>query len=144
MSLHPIVSTFCECPASSVPMATGQRYTVNPGFRGFRVSALLRFLCIGFLMVNFLSQQMIAQQALTWEEIRQKFEASNPTLQAAQINTEESRAAQITAYLRPNPNFSLAADGVQISRNFGVWRPLSGVVETPGISYLHERQHKRE
>jgi hypothetical protein len=26
----------------------------------------------------------------------------------------------------------------------GVWRPFSGVVETPGISYLHEREHKRE
>ena len=26
----------------------------------------------------------------------------------------------------------------------GVYRPLSGVVETPGISYLHEREHKRE
>jgi cobalt-zinc-cadmium efflux system outer membrane protein len=65
-------------------------------------------------------------------------------LKAAKLNIDESRAAEITAYLRPNPDFSLSADGVQISRNFGVWRPLSGVVETPGISYLHERQHKRE
>ena len=30
------------------------------------------------------------------------------------------------------------------ARNQGVWRPLSGVLETPAISYLHERQHKRE
>ena len=69
---------------------------------------------------------------------------TNPTLKAAQLNVGESRAAEITAYLRPNPDFTISADGFQISRNEGVWRPFSGVVETPGISYLHERQHKRE
>ena len=65
-------------------------------------------------------------------------------MKAAQLNIDESRAAEITAYLRPNPDFTISADGFQISRNMGVWRPFSGVVETPGISYLHERQHKRE
>jgi len=65
-------------------------------------------------------------------------------LKAAQLNIDESRAAEITAYLRPNPDFTISADGFQISRNMGVWRPFSGVVETPGISYLHEREHKRE
>src|SRR5580692_8117710 len=85
-----------------------------------------------------------AQMALDWQQIREKFRTSNPTLKAAQLNIDESRAAEITAYLRPNPDFSLAADGFQISKNGGVWRPLSGLVETPGISYLHERDHKRE
>src|SRR4029077_4513928 len=28
--------------------------------------------------------------------------------------------------------------------NQGVWRPLAGTFESPAISYLHERQHKRE
>ncbi|MGD0301436.1 MAG: TolC family protein, partial [Bryobacteraceae bacterium] len=65
-------------------------------------------------------------------------------MKAAQLNIDESRAAEITAYLRPNPDFTISADGFQISRNMGVWRPFSGVVETPGISYLHEREHKRE
>ena len=32
------------------------------------------------------------QQALTWEQVRDKFEAVNPTLKAAQINIDESRA----------------------------------------------------
>ena len=85
-----------------------------------------------------------AQQAFTWQQIKDKFAATNPTLKAAQLNIDESRAAEITAYLRPNPDFSLSADGFQIARNGGVWRPFSGVVETPGISYLHEREHKRE
>jgi cobalt-zinc-cadmium efflux system outer membrane protein len=65
-------------------------------------------------------------------------------LKAAQLNIDESRAAEITAYLRPNPDFTLSADGFQVSRNLGVWRPFAGVVETPSLSYLHERQHKRE
>jgi cobalt-zinc-cadmium efflux system outer membrane protein len=85
-----------------------------------------------------------AQTTLTWQQTKDKFAASNPTLKAAQLNIDESRAAEITAYLRPNPDFSLTADGLQISRNMGVWRPLSGIVETPGVSYLHEREHKRE
>jgi len=91
-----------------------------------------------------LGGRALAQAPLTWEQVKARFEASNPTLRAAQINIQESRAAEITAYLRPNPDFTLTADGVQISRNSGVWRPFNGVVQTPGISYLHERQNKRE
>ena len=85
-----------------------------------------------------------AQTAFTWQQIKEKFEATNPTLRAAQLNIDESRAAEITAYLRPNPDLSVTADGFQISRNEGVWRPFSGVLEVPSISYLHEREHKRE
>src|SRR5580658_10998235 len=88
--------------------------------------------------------RLSAQTALSWQQTKDKFAAANPTLKAAQLNIDESRAAEITAYLRPNPDFSLTADGLQIAKNMGVWRPLSGVVETPGVSYLHERDHKRE
>ena len=35
-------------------------------------------------------------------------------MKAAQLNIDESRAAEITAYLRPNPDFSLTALGVLI------------------------------
>jgi hypothetical protein len=44
-----------------------------------------------------------AQTAFNWQQIKDKFEAANPTLKAAQLNIDESRAAEITAYLRPNP-----------------------------------------
>ncbi len=91
-----------------------------------------------------LTANLQAQIAYTWQQLLEKFEASNPTLKAEKLNIDESRAAEITAYLRPNPDFTITADGFQISKNGGVWRPLSGVVETPGISYLHEREHKRE
>jgi outer membrane protein, heavy metal efflux system len=61
-----------------------------------------------------------------------------------QLNVDESRAAEVTAYLRPNPDLTVTADGFQIAPNQGIWRPLSGVLETPAVSYLHEREHKRE
>jgi cobalt-zinc-cadmium efflux system outer membrane protein len=84
------------------------------------------------------------QQALTWEQVRDKFETANPTLKAAQINIDESRANEITAYLRPNPNFGMLADGTQLVPYQGVWKPLAGTDYSPSISYLHERRHKRE
>jgi len=96
------------------------------------------------LISGFLATQLCGQSPLTWGQIKERFEAANPTLRAGKLNIDESRAAEITAYLRPNPDLSITADGFQVSRNGGVWRPLSGVVETPGISYLHEREHKRE
>jgi outer membrane protein, heavy metal efflux system len=85
-----------------------------------------------------------AQTAFSWQQIMDKFESANPILKAAQLNIDESRAAEVTAFLRPNPDLTISADGFQISPNLGIWRPLSGVVETPALSYLHERQHKRE
>ena len=85
-----------------------------------------------------------AQSVFSWQQVKDKFAAANPTLKAAQLNIDESRAAEITAYLRPNPDLSISVDGFQVNSNGGAYRPLSGVVETPSISYLHERQHKRE
>src|SRR5215472_4496621 len=85
-----------------------------------------------------------AQQALTWDEVRARFEANNPVLRAGQIGIDESKANEITAYLRPNPQFTLLTDGTQIVRSHGVWQPFSGTLVTPSLSYLHERAHKRE
>jgi outer membrane protein, heavy metal efflux system len=85
-----------------------------------------------------------AQQALTWQQVRSRFESTNPTLLADQLNVDESRAEEITANLRPNPTFDLTVDGTQIAPHDGVWQPFAGTFESPGISYLHERRHKRE
>jgi cobalt-zinc-cadmium efflux system outer membrane protein len=81
---------------------------------------------------------------LSWEQVRQRFEQNNPTLRAGQIGIDESKAQEITAFLRPNPALTLAADGTQIAPHKGIWRPFAGTYETPGVSYLHERRHKRE
>jgi outer membrane protein TolC len=96
------------------------------------------------LVAVLLPAAALAQTALSWQQIKEKFEATNPTLKAAQLNIDESRAAEITAYLRPNPDFGLAADGTQLTRYQGVYRPFAGTQISPSISYLHERQHKRE
>jgi cobalt-zinc-cadmium efflux system outer membrane protein len=85
-----------------------------------------------------------AQQALTWEQVKAKFEAANPALRADEINVEEMKAEEITAFLRPNPQFTFSTDGTQIVRHNGVWQPLAGTQYQPNVSYLHERERKRE
>jgi len=85
-----------------------------------------------------------AQQTLTWEQVRERFEQNNPTLLADKLSIDESKAEEITAFLRPNPQFTLLADGTQIAPHDNVWRPFAGTFESPSLSYLHERRHKRE
>jgi len=96
------------------------------------------------LLAGMLPAGAFAQTAYTWQQLVQKFEATNPTMKANQLNIDESRAAEITAYLRPNPDFGLAADGTQLTPYLGIYRPFSGTQISPSISYLHEREHKRE
>jgi cobalt-zinc-cadmium efflux system outer membrane protein len=86
----------------------------------------------------------LAQTGLSWQQIKDKFAARNPTLKAAALSIDESRAAEITAFLRPNPDFTLSTDGTQISRFNGHWRPFIGTQFGTSFSYLHERQQKRE
>jgi cobalt-zinc-cadmium efflux system outer membrane protein len=83
-------------------------------------------------------------QAWTWEQVKDRFELDNPTLLADKLSIDESRAQEITAFLRPNPTLSLSIDGTQIAPEKGVWRPFAGTYETPAISFLQERQHKRQ
>ena len=85
-----------------------------------------------------------SQQALSWDQVKARFEATNPALKADADNVDEMRAEEITAYLRPNPQFTLSADGTQIAPHDGVWTPFKGTYEQPNFSYLHERDHKRE
>jgi outer membrane protein, heavy metal efflux system len=110
-----------------------------PALRIFR-----KGLCFGLLLHLAASGSAFAQKALTWQEVRGKFEALNPTLRAGLIGIDEAKASEITAFLRPNPDFTLSADGTQIAPNNGVWQPFSGTLFTPTLSYLHERRHKRE
>jgi cobalt-zinc-cadmium efflux system outer membrane protein len=89
------------------------------------------------------------QTGYTWDQIKSKFEAGNPTLKADAINVDEMKAQEITAYLRPNPQVGLSSDGLQVAPHntpgLGEhWLPLTGVQLVPSISYLHERDHKRE
>jgi cobalt-zinc-cadmium efflux system outer membrane protein len=83
-------------------------------------------------------------EALTWDQVKAKFENANPTLKADTINVDEMRAQEITAFLRPNPQFTISADGTQVAPHNGVWQPTKGTQVQTNFSYLRERQHKRE
>lgn len=99
---------------------------------------------MGLLLNLVVTASAFAQKALTWQEVRARFEALNPTLRAGLIGIDESRASEISAFLRPNPDFTLSTDGTQIAPSNGVWQPFRGTLVTPTLSYLHERRHKRE
>lgn len=103
----------------------------------------LKWLCCAVMVCSTCALAQIPAP-LTWEQVRHRFEQNNPTLLAGQLSIEESRAQEITAYLRPNPNFTLATDGTQIARYKGVWQPFTGTQFSTAFSYLHEREHKRE
>jgi cobalt-zinc-cadmium efflux system outer membrane protein len=82
--------------------------------------------------------------ALSWQQVRDRFEKNNPTLEADQSNVEESKAEEITAYLRPNPQLTIATDGTQFVPYHGSYVPFLGTQYQAAFSYLHERDHKRE
>jgi len=84
-----------------------------------------------------------APQVWTWKTVKDNFEIANTTLLAGLLNIDELKAEEITAHLRPNPDFTLSADGTQITPSNGVWQPLAGTFISPGVSYLFERRNKR-
>lgn len=84
------------------------------------------------------------QNSYTWQQIKDKFNSANPALKAGEDNIAESKALEVTAFLRPNPNLTFSSDGTQLSPYNGVYRPLSGTQFGPSLSYLVEREHKRE
>jgi cobalt-zinc-cadmium efflux system outer membrane protein len=105
---------------------------------------LARRVCVGCAFVLCAAVRADAQAPpapLTWQELRDRFRATNPTLQAGQIGIAESKATEISAFLRPNPQWSLALD--QIGNTEG-GNPFSASNLYTTFSYLHERQQKRE
>jgi cobalt-zinc-cadmium efflux system outer membrane protein len=84
-----------------------------------------------------------ASQTYSWQRLRDRFEAGNPTLKAGLLNIAESRAQEITAYLRPNPDLGVSFDQIDpFSTN--PYRPFQFTQPIVSTSYLHERAHKRE
>jgi cobalt-zinc-cadmium efflux system outer membrane protein len=108
----------------------------------FLARSLFVTLAVGILLPS--GSPAVAQQSLTWGQVKAKFEAANPVLKADAANVDEMKAEEITAFLRPNPQFTITADGTQIAPHSGTWTPTRGTYEVPNFSYLHEREHKRE
>jgi outer membrane protein, heavy metal efflux system len=104
----------------------------------------LRRLFLASLGMALAAQCALAQKALTWQEVRDKFQAANPSLQAGQIGIDESKASETTAYLRPNPTLALLADQIDPFPGGPAHGPFAFVLPSATLTYLHERQHKRE
>ena len=88
--------------------------------------------------------QTPAPKPLTWEEVKARFETDNPTLRAGEIGIDESKANEITAYLRPNPTLTLLADQIDPFSGGPSHGPFAYFLASATVNYLHERQHKRE
>ncbi len=90
-----------------------------------------------------LASAACAQTPLSWQQVKERFTATNPTLQAARLGIDESRAQEITANLRPNPEMTATVD--QINPFTGnPYRPFAFALPFGSVNYLHERRHKRE
>jgi cobalt-zinc-cadmium efflux system outer membrane protein len=105
---------------------------------------VLTRLWVVMFITGILASCALAQKALTWQEVRAKFEAANQTLQAGQLGVEEFRAQETTAYLRPNPNLGLLADQIDPFSGGPAHSPFAYLLSSATISYLYERRHKRE
>jgi cobalt-zinc-cadmium efflux system outer membrane protein len=105
---------------------------------------VVRQLCLGLLIAAMFSVSGSAQTALTWQEVRAKFEANNPTLRAGTIGIDEARAQEITAYLRPNPTLTILSDQIDPFPGGPPHGPFAYWLSAATVNYLHERQHKRE
>jgi cobalt-zinc-cadmium efflux system outer membrane protein len=112
---------------------------------------LMKRVYVSALLVTVCVSNGLAQGALTWAELRDKFEAANPTLIAGRIGIDESKAAETTAYLRPNPNLTGVFDQIdpfttQPPLNGGAnsYNPFRYALPSGAVDYLHERQRKRE
>ena len=105
---------------------------------------VLKRLLVGSFVAAALGKCGFAQNALTWQQVRDKFEAANPTLGAGRIGIDESRAQEATAYLRPNPTLTLTADQIDPFAGGPDHGPFSYLLAAGAVTYLHERQHKRE
>jgi cobalt-zinc-cadmium efflux system outer membrane protein len=99
----------------------------------------------------FAQTPSLAPQSFSWEQIRDRFQAGNPTLKAAQLSIDESRAQEITAYLRPNPDLTVGVDQINPfstqtppSGGSPAYAPFAYAFPSSSISYLYERRHKRE
>src|ERR1700684_3577844 len=100
--------------------------------------------CSGLFVLLCCGMRAGAQQALTWDQVRSRFEQNNPTLLADKLNIDESKAEEITAHLRPNPGLALLSDQITPFNVGSSNSPFQYLLPSATFSYLHERQHKRE
>lgn len=99
---------------------------------------------VGILLsVACVAQSAKTPKVLTWQDAEREFRVNNPALAAGKIDIDESRADEITAYLRPNPNVNLTADDLGFF-TYHPFQPTANAILAGSVDYLVERQHKRQ
>ena len=104
---------------------------------------ITRYVLIGCLTQGFLMQSSFAQVSYTWQQLKDKFESTNPTLRAANsasTNPGPLRSRPTCVLTRPHPARRRNSD-IPVSRDLA---PFLRHGLSPSVSYLHERAGKRE
>jgi cobalt-zinc-cadmium efflux system outer membrane protein len=83
-----------------------------------------------------------AASPMTWEEATARFQRNNPSLIAQRSLIDETRANEITAGLRPNPQVSLTVDQWHLFRTNPL-RPFGSSQTIGSVTELMERRNKR-
>lgn len=71
----------------------------------FATASFLRLVLLAHLIATIGVNAYAQQPSYTWEQLRDRFLLTNPTLQAQEQAIQSTRASEITASLRPNPQF---------------------------------------
>ncbi len=100
--------------------------------------------CIGWVCAACWTADAAAQTPLTWAEVRARLEAGNPTLRAGQLGIDESRADELSAFLRPNPQLNLGADVINVFETPNGSGRFANMLNVASFGYLRERDGKRE
>jgi outer membrane protein, heavy metal efflux system len=95
------------------------------------------------LIAGLLATRVLAQNTFTWQQVKDQFQATNPTLLAGRTGIEEAKAQEVTAYLRPNPDMTTTLDQFT-PFNGNPYRPFGSLLPLVSASYLHELGGKRE
>jgi len=98
----------------------------------------------GAILALFFASASWAQNPQTWDEVRQRFEVNNPNLRAGELEIDEAKANEVTAYLRPNPTATFLADQIDPFSGGPAHGPFAFLLASATFTYLHERRHKRE
>ena len=114
--------------------------TACPNMTSFTEALVLSRYLRSFLF--FLAVPALAQKPMSWDEVRDRFRQNNPQLLAGRTGVEETRANEITAGLRPNPQLSFTIDQWNFFRT-DPFRPFAASQTISSVSQLIERRGKR-
>lgn len=92
---------------------------------------LCLFACVAALLIG---SGRVEAHSLTWNQVKTRYEATNPALKADADRVGETRALKITAGPLPNPQVDATLDGVQIAPDNCVSQRMQGAFVSPSIS----------